>query len=412
MPRVFTIGISGLLLVLTAAGCRGPEFNPTPPTGETDLLTDPIQLTHGFARAGEAYFSPDMKWIIFQASTKPDEDYQMYLAQLKWDGDQLTGVDTPIRITPSPSWNSCGFFSPDGNSVIFSSTALHPQQHEAAGGYQRDRRSYRWSMPDTAEIFRADGWRAAIAAVPPGGSVDLAKFPITQDDVHEAECSYSPDGKWIVFASRVNDMPLTPPPPLPAPVGELLSKNPSTQPAAPPRANIELFVMRPDGSQRTRLTRVAGYDGGPFFSPDGKRLVYRSDRKGNDLLQIFTADLVFDAAGNITGLAHERQLTHDANVNWGPYWHPDGHHLIWATSIHGHTNYELYMMRDDGTRKTRVTFTGQNVADLLPVFSPDGKWLMWTSQRGPERVADPADPSKTRPVSEIWAARFRMPKGS
>jgi len=64
---------------------------------------------------------------------------------------------------------------------------------------------------------------------------------------------------------------------------------------------------------------VKGYDGGPFFVPDGKRIVYRSDRKGNDLLQIFVADLKFDAKGDITGITNERQLTDDANVNWGPY---------------------------------------------------------------------------------------------
>src|SRR4051794_29363381 len=77
------------LIVVAAGGCRQPEMNPTPTTSEADSLADPIQLTHSFTRAGEAYFAPDMKWIIFQASTKPDEDYLMYLAQTKWDGDRI-----------------------------------------------------------------------------------------------------------------------------------------------------------------------------------------------------------------------------------------------------------------------------------------------------------------------------------
>jgi Tol biopolymer transport system component len=333
-----------------------------------------------------------MKWIIFQASTKPEEDYQMHVAQLKWEGDRITGVNAPIRISPSPSWNSCGYFSPDGNSIIFSSTALNPVPREEAGGYQRDKRNYRWSMPATAEIFRADGWKAAVSALPPGGSTNLAKFPITHNDVHDAECSYSPDGKWIVYASHVDDLPLPVPP---APTGEMVKTSSATAPAAAPKPNIELFVMKPDGSQRTRLTRMPGYDGGPFFSPDGKRLVYRSDRKGNDLLQIYTADVVYDKNGDITGLANERQLTHDVNVNWGPYWHPDGKHIIWATSIHGHQNYELYLMRDDGSHKTRVTFTPG--ADVLPVFSPDGKWLMWTSKRTADQT------------TQVFAARFKLP---
>jgi Tol biopolymer transport system component len=55
-------------------------------------------------------------------------------------------------------------------------------------------------------------------------------------------------------------------------------------------------------------------------------------------------------------------------------------------------------MRDDGTYKTRITHT--NGADILPVFSPDGRYLMWTTTRGPEKA------------SQIWVARFHLPKGS
>jgi Tol biopolymer transport system component len=194
--------------------------------------------------------------------------------------------------------------------------------------------------------------------------IDLAKHPITCNTAYDAECAFSPDGKWIVFTSnRTGDS--------------------------------ELFVMRPDGSDATQLTHAKGYDGGPFFSPDGKRLVYRSDRAGNDLLQIFVADLVHEHPHSPPRLVRERQLTRDNNVNWGPYWHPDGKHIIYATSMHGHQNYELYLMRSDGSRKTRITFT--EGFDGLPAFSPDGNWLMWSSKR----TADG--------TTQIFAARFRMP---
>ncbi|MDB5296834.1 MAG: WD40-like beta Propeller containing protein, partial [Phycisphaerales bacterium] len=155
-------------------------------------------------------------------------------------------------------------------------------------------------------------------------------------------------------------------------------------------------VMRADGSNPVQITKSPHYDGGPFFSPDGKRLVYRSDRKGNDLLQIYVADLAFDPAGNVTGTTSERQLTDDANVNWGPYWHPDGKHLIYATSAHGHANYELYLMRDDGSAKTRVTYCAG--FDGLPVFSPDGKHLMWSAKG---RTSDN--------TTQLFIADFRLP---
>jgi len=424
MMRSLTIPPIFTLLLILGSACSHTELNPTPPTSEAAMLSDAVELTHGFQRAGEAYFSPDMKWIIFQASMKPDEDYQMYVAQLKWsengaagNANAIVGLNLPIRITPIPSWNTCGYFSPDGESLIFASTALKPKMTEEPGGYQREKGSYRWKTPPGAEIFRADGWKGAVAAVAAGGSVDLAKHPLTDNSVYDAECAYSADGKWIVFAERVEEAKPAAPP---ADPGSLLKDVGQGKPADPTTAasqspNTELFAMRSDGSKKVRLTSAPGYDGGPFFSPDGKRVAYRSDRKGNNLLQVYVADLVFDASGDITGLANEKQLTTEISpgatpahgktdakiqpaINWTPFWHPSGKHIIWATSAHGHSNYELYLMRDDGSHKTRVTFT--NGFDGLPVFSPDGKWLMWTSNRGPEKT------------SQIWVARFQLPEGS
>lgn len=372
MIRFFVQPAVALLLFLVV-GCQQPELNPTPPAGESEILSDYVQLTHGFARAGEAYFSPDMKWIIFQASMAKDEDYSMYLAQLKWKDGQIAGIDTPIRISPEGSWNSCGYFSPDGNSVIFASTVKPVVKTPPAPGTPPNK--YAWATPGTAEIFRADGWKGAIAALPPGANIDLAKYPITHNDAYDAEDAYSPDGKWIVYGSKLT-------------------------------GDGEVWAMRNDGSNQVQLTHSPGTDGGPYFSPDGKRIVYRADRKSDGMIQVFTADLTFDAAGTITGIANERQLTRaddknlspDPTINWTPYWHSDGHHIMWATTAHGHQNWEVYMMRDDGSHKTRITFT--DGFDALAVISPDGKWMMWTSGRGAEKT------------SQIWVARFKMPKGS
>ena len=103
-------------------------------------------------------------------------------------------------------------------------------------------------------------------------------------------------------------------------------------------------------------------------------------------------------AGRITGLKSERQLTRDQNVNWGPFWHPQGRHIIYATSVQGHQNYELYMMRSDGSRKQRITFT--EGFDGLPVFSPDGKYLMWSSKRTADKT------------TQVFLSRFTLPPGA
>lgn len=378
--------------VAAASGCTH-EVNPHQPENEDQVLTHVVQLTSGFDRAGEAYFSRDMHWIIFQAVPKGEKQYQMYVAPVQYalkdhplpagtvvrntplpgqivipkETDEIIGIGQPVRISPEVSRNTCGFFSPDGQTIIFGSTAGKEKPDEPTSGYQRQGGDYRWAYPDGMEIFRADGWQQAIEAAQPGTIVDLAKHPLTDNNVYDAECSFSPDGRWIVFSSKRT-------------------------------GDLELFAMRSDGSAVVQLTITPGYDGGPFFSPDGRKILYRSDRKNNNLLQVFTAELVFDGSGNITGIRNEKQLTNDANVNWGPFFSPDGRHILYATSAHGHTNYEIYLMRSDGSEKTRITRAAG--ADVLPVFSPDGKYMMWTSKRSTDNT------------SQVFVARFKYPRGS
>jgi tricorn protease-like protein len=108
------------------------------------------------------------------------------------------------------------------------------------------------------------------------------------------------------------------------------------------------------------------------------------------------ADLVFSEVGEITGIARDRAVTTDPVLHFGPTWHPDGLHLVYAARVEGRQEYELQMIRVDGTRQLRLTFT--DGPDLQPVFSPDGKYLMWTSKR----TADG--------TSQIFIARFKMPE--
>src|SRR5687767_7633080 len=90
--------------------------------GRETALSDVVQLTRGFDRAGEAYFSPDTNWIIFQATPKGEKHYAMYVAKLEKQGDRITGAGEPRRISPPGTRNTCGFFSPNGESLIYAST--------------------------------------------------------------------------------------------------------------------------------------------------------------------------------------------------------------------------------------------------------------------------------------------------
>src|SRR5262245_32641007 len=116
MKKLFTMRVISLALVVIAFGCAQP-FNPHPTTSEADTLSDVVQLTSGFDRAGEAYFSRDMAWIIFQATPKGEKQYQMFVAPVIRAEGRVTGIGAPVRISPENSRNTCGYFSPDGNSL-------------------------------------------------------------------------------------------------------------------------------------------------------------------------------------------------------------------------------------------------------------------------------------------------------
>jgi Tol biopolymer transport system component len=396
------LGIAGLLAgcghsngkPISAVAAGHPTSQPAtapavPDPREAQYLTDVTQLTSGFKAAGEGYFSKDMKWIIFQATPEGETQYQMYVAPLEMGDGASPKIGAPIRISPPNSRNTCGYFSPDGKTVIFGSTAGKEKADEPSAGYQRQGNNYRWAFPDGMEIYASAFGQATLVEAalkhrveptthknltwpPPDRapellSVDLAKPQnrLTNNDAYDAEGSFSPDGKWICFTSRRS-------------------------------GDTEIWVMQADGSNAVQITKNPGYDGGPFFAPDGKRLIYRSDRKANDLLQVFTCELAFDEAGNISGMKSEKQLTDDANVNWGPFFHPDNTHIIYATSQHGHHNYELYLMRDDGSHQQRITWCAG--FDALPVFSSDGKYVMWSSKRTKDGT------------TQLFIAKFHMPK--
>lgn len=357
-----------ILLIALGAGCA--EYNRYETRSESESLSNVIQLTSGFDRTGASCFSRDMRWILFQAAPRGQRQFQLYVAKIRWmkadhpepDGSlalqrEISGIERPIRITPAGSRNTCGSFSPDGLSVIFASTAGKEGADLSAGT----------GFPAGMEIFRADGWEGAVALANPAKGFDLAQHPLTDNAAYDGECAYSPNGKWICFTSNRE-------------------------------GNLNVYVMHADGSHMVRITQTPGYDGGASFSPDGKSLVYHSDRNGDHLLQIVVGDLAFDEHGEITGLKAEHLLTHEANANWGASWDPDGQHIIYSTNKQGHGNYELYLMRRDGSLKTRITFSPG--ADILPVFSPEGRYLMWTSQRTADHT------------TEIFLGKFALPWGS
>jgi TolB protein len=356
-------------------------------------LSNPVQITFPdkFLRAGEAYFNPDATWIIFQAIPRPPADaapstvYSMYVARLRRDGDgRVSGIEEPILISPAESANTCGYFHPlEPYRVIFGSTLTRPSA-EAPAGYQRGTSTYAWQFPTEMEVITR--------VVPqiyyeknPKLTTDIdwpekesEPTPIWSRKGYDAECSYSPNARHIVY-TRVDPETLDP----------------------------DIYVYDTKTKTHRPLVVHKGYDGGPFFSPDGSLICYRSDRKGNDLLQLYIAELTFSDDGQVLGVKREAQVTDNEHVNWAPFWHPSGEYLLYTTSEQGHRNYEIYSIEvpigirqgvlPADLKKRRIT--SSDGFDGLPAFSAAGDLLMWTSQRGPKRA------DEDRPSSQLWIAR-------
>ena len=398
-PKLLLLALPLLLAACSPSSPTStqPASELTPAQREAQILSSVTQLTFNrdFDRAGEAYFSKDMRWVVFQGVPKGESAYQLYVARIVYVKGFPSGLVVTTRITPPGSRNTCGWFSDDLKTLIFASTAGKDDPDESSPGYQRNSRNYRWAFSKGMEIYRVDNWERLVMTSSPGGYVNLATpaHRLTDNDAYDAECVLSPDGQWIIFCSD-----------RPAAIEGAAPETPSTQPVPRPK---QLYAMKLDGTRFVQLTATPGYNGGPFFSPDGRKLVYRSDRAGNDLLQVYTSDIVRDQGGNITALANEQPITSDVNVNWGPYWTPDAKHILYASSKVAHTNYEIFIRRaapdrpapsdGAGTRaESRITFSPG--ADVLPVVSPDGKYLLWSSKRGDD------------PTTQVYIAKLTLPK--
>ena len=161
----------------------------------------------------------------------------------------------------------------------------------------------------------------------------------------------------------------------------------------------ELYRMNADGTDVRRLTTAPGYDGGPFFSPDGQRILWRRFDEHGVIANVFSM--------RIDG-SDVRQLTDFGCMSWAPYFHPSGQSFVFTANKLGFANFELFIA--DGTREpVRVTFT--QGFDGLPVFSPDGKGLCWTANRTSDQKSQlfRADWNHEAALRALAAAPTRTP---
>jgi TolB protein len=292
------------------------------------------QLTKGGQNA-EAYWSPDGKRLIFQSTREGHECDQIYI--MNADGSNQHMVSTGKGVT------TCGYFLPDNKHILYAST------HEAAEACppRADRsKGYVWAIYSGFDIYEA---------------TDDGKITkkLTTTPRYDAEATVNWKAGKIVYTSL------------------------ST-------GDIELWTMKLDGSGKKQITRTEGYDGGAVFSRDGKQLVWRAghpntpetkqryqDLLKDDLTTPMKMELfISDADGK-----HAKQITNFGCASFAPTFTPDGKKILFSSNKQAcdGRKFELYLMNVDGSGLEQVTNTGGFTS--FPEFSPDGKTLVFASDK-------------------------------
>jgi len=290
------------------------------------------QITSGGQNA-EAYWSPDGKRLIFQSTRDGRECDQQYI--MNADGSNVHMVSTGKGVT------TCGYFLKDGKHIVYASThetgASCPAPPDRSKGYV-------WAVYAGFDIYLA---------------TDAGKIlkKLTDTAGYDAEATINWKTGKMIYTSLAS-------------------------------GDLDLWTMNTDGSAKKRITTAEGYDGGAVFSRDGTKIVWRANHPDTPeklasyralLKDNLTTPMKMELfVANVDG-SNQKQITNFGCASFAPTFTPDGKKILFSSNKHNcdSRDFELYMVNLDGSGLEQVTNYGGFTS--FPEFSPDGKRLVFAS---------------------------------
>lgn len=297
-------------------------------------LVDLRQLTHGGQNA-EAYWSPDGQRLVFQTTRKPYDCDQIFI--MNADGSDQHLVSTGKGRT------TCGYFLADNRHIVYASTHL---AGDACPAPPDRSKGYVWGVFPGYDIFLAKD----------DGKIEKR---LTDTPGYDAEATVNWKTGTVVYTSLAS-------------------------------GDLDLWTMKPDGSGKKQITKKPGYDGGATFSRDGKKLVWRANYPKNSdemtkyrslLSENLTIPMKMEIVVADGDGGNPRVVTNFGCASFAPTFTPDGKKILFASNKHecDSRHFELFLMNLDGSGLEQVTNFGGFTS--FPEFSPDGKTLVFCSDR-------------------------------
>ncbi len=290
----------------------------------------------------EAYFAKDGRRLIFQRTSKADGCDQIFSMNL--DGSDVR------MLSNGQGKTTCAYSPPTGREIVYATTSLDnpvcPPKPDLSLGYV-------WGLFPGFDIVKAKADGSGVRK-------------LTNTPRYDAEATIRNQDGMIVFTSLRS-------------------------------GDLEIYTMDKDGKNVKQLTDELGYDGGPFWSQDGKLIVYRAfhpqtEAEKADYTRLLTQDLIRPSKLDLYVMnpdgTNKRRVTNNGKANFAPYLFPDNKRILFSSNLGDPRgrNFDIYAINVDGTDQEQITFN--ETFDGFPMFSPDGRKVVFCSNRNAAKQGD------------------------